>query len=213
MKVLQKGGLMLDKARLGRARQELRRRSTRDGYERSELVNHGAESRRPDRPAKGPEQSRNAFRSAQRLHHTFGAVLHPQSFPHTRARPGRVSIADTGRGTERAKLELRRYPRHAFKEMRRHTGMRRQQPGIPDAARARRAMGTRRSRQCGMDGRSAVRAAGKRRTGRSACATSFWKAPTAACRRKSRSRRVGSPMPAVSRGRGRWNPTFSSLTR
>ena len=45
------------------------------------------------------------------------------------------------------------------------------------------------------------------------CATSFWKAPTAACRRKSRSRRVGSPMPAVSRGRGRWNPTFSSLTR
>lgn len=46
-----------------------------------------------------------------------------------------------------------------------------------------------------------------------ACATSFWKAPTAACRRKSPSRRVASPLPTVSRGRGRWKQTFSSLTR
>ena len=40
------------------------------------------------------------------------------------------------------------------------------------------------------------------------CATSFWKAPMAACRRKSLSHRVVSPMPAVSRGRGRWNRCF-----
>ena len=40
-----------------------------------------------------------------------------------------------------------------------------------------------------------------------------WKAMIAACRWKSRSHRVGSPMPAVSRGRGRWDQTFSSPTR
>jgi hypothetical protein len=38
---------------------------------------------------------------------------------------GHVSIVDTGRGTEEAELELRRSTRHAFKEMRGHTGMRR----------------------------------------------------------------------------------------
>src|ERR1700704_6954602 len=38
------------------------------------------------------------------------------------------------------------------------------------------------------------------------CATSFWKALIAACRRKSQGRRVRSLMLAVSRGRGRWSP-------
>ena len=68
-----------------------------------------------------------------------------------------------GASAEAAEPEVRRYPRHAFRDMLRHTGMRWQQPG---AARARRAMGTRRGRQCGMDWRFAVRTAGKRRTGR-----------------------------------------------
>ena len=45
------------------------------------------------------------------------------------------------------------------------------------------------------------------------CATSFWKAPIAACRRRSQGRRVRSHMPAASRGRWRWNPTCSSPTR
>jgi hypothetical protein len=67
------------------------------------------------------------FRSTRRVHHTFGTVLHPQSFPHTGARSGRVSIVDTGRRAERAQLELRRSPRQAFKEeeVLRHTGVRR----------------------------------------------------------------------------------------
>ena len=46
-------------------------------------------------------------------------------FPTPELDPVAFRLSDTGRGTERAKLELRRYPRHAFKEMRRHTGMRR----------------------------------------------------------------------------------------
>jgi Oxidoreductase molybdopterin binding domain len=44
-------------------------------------------------------------------------------------------------------------------------------------------------------------------------ATSFWKALIAACPRKGQGRRVRSLMPAVSRGRWRWNPTCSSPTR
>ena len=40
-----------------------------------------------------------------------------------------------------------------------------------------------------------------------------WQALIAACPRKSQSARVRSLMPAASRGRGRWSPTSSSLTR
>ena len=57
----------------------------------------------------------------------------------------RLSI---GGAVQRTEAELCGYPRHALTDMRRHTGMRRQQPGIPGATGAGRAMGTWRGRQC-----------------------------------------------------------------
>ena len=87
-------------------------------------------------------------------------------FPTPKLDPLAYRLSIQRRRAERAKPELRRYPRHAFTDMRRHTGMRRQQPGIHGAAGAGRAMGARCGRQCRMDRCSPFRAAGARRTSR-----------------------------------------------
>src|SRR6266852_1813367 len=73
----------------------------------------------PDHSAKRPEQSRNAIRSTRRFHHAVRAVLDTQSFRHTEAESCHLSAVDTWRRAERTKPELRRYPRHAFTDMRR----------------------------------------------------------------------------------------------
>src|SRR4030081_4170913 len=64
-------------------------------------------------------------------------------FPTPELDPVAYRLSIGGGGAQGATLELCRNPRHALADMHRHTGMRRQQPRIPGAAGAGRAMGAR----------------------------------------------------------------------
>jgi len=155
----------LDEARLGRARQELRRRSTRDGYEGSELVDHSAKSRRPDRPEKGPEQSRNAFDQLSDFITPSELFYIRSHFPTSELDP--VAFRLRIRGAVRNELSLSYAAIRAMSSRKCVTtlecvGNSRVflTPPVPGAHGNSAQSATR------MDGRPAVRIAGKRRTGR-----------------------------------------------
>ena len=125
--------------------------STRDGYGSSELVepalNHaGLIIRRKD-----PNNLETPFNQLGEFITPSELFYIRSHFPIAELDPAAFRLSIRGAVAERTELELRRYPRHAFMEVRRDTEMRRQRPGIPSAARAQRAVGTRRGWQCGTD--------------------------------------------------------------